>query len=431
MLQRKITRRRFLALTGAALTSSLLSRVAGQSSASVPLRVGAVIPTRREVEGLTAFNQDAVGEAARLGATLAWETLADRAEAAGFHLDLLIAAAPDGETAGRAAARLVEGEGAVALLGGSGPAQAEAVAVVAARAGVPFLDIGDSDTDCRPTTFQVGADASMYLEALASWFADAGTVRWHVVQADSAMWRDRFDRLAAAAPPKIKVSRTVVPENEPIFEASIDDAAAAGADLIVLLVEASAQLVFLGQYEGRGLPGVVTGYPEAAAQLRAFYAAALEAAPTAGVGPRVALWDARLDSGAAGALNDRFITRWGRPMDPTAWAAYSAVQVIVDAATASGTVERQAVFDYLADAAHSFELGKGPGVAFALSGQRLAQPIYVVAPDGQASLGLGASKLLNVANVLGQVPNASPATEDPSVWWKRFGPSGDSCAAPR
>src|SRR5690606_30864113 len=117
-----------------------------------------------------------------------------------------------------------------------------------------------------------------------------------------------------------------------------------GADAVVLLLEADAQLVFLGQYETAGVGAAAYAFPTDLAQTRAFYAAlAHDARETGAAVPRLAVWDASVE----GELNERFLARWGYPMDPAAWAAWAAVKVAVDAATAAGSSEPQALIEHL------------------------------------------------------------------------------------
>lgn len=82
------------------------------------------------------------------------------------------------------------------------------------------------------------------------------------------------------------------------------------------------------QYVTAGVDAVVYGYPTEIAQTRQFFAELAHDAPVTGAGPRVAMWDASIKY--YDGLSERFLGRWGYPMDLSAWAAYAAVEVTVN-----------------------------------------------------------------------------------------------------
>lgn len=395
----------------------LLTGAAAQAPQQ-PLRIGVVLPTKGRTQATTAFGMAALGEAVRMGARFAEEELADAAEAAGYRLEVLTASAPDAAAVGRAATRLVSADGVAVLVGGIDDGQREALAEVAAAHGLPFLSLsGGGSLECGTTTFSVVPSDADYAAALVAWFSAAGSSRWHVVQTDTPLWSARYEALAAALAqqgtgaggpePAVSVSRTLLPPDQPLFGQAI--AAAQGADLVLMLLDASAQLDFLSQYEAGGSAATVTGYPEQATQTRSYYVALLEVAPRSGGGPRLTAWDAALTTGAAGELNERFLSRWGKPMDPAAWAAYAAVRIAVEAVASSGSAYGPELLAAMRDS-RGFDVAKGGGTVFRGGSQALLQPLYVVALDPEAPRGLRPSETAALAQVIGTVPPSEVST---------------------
>ncbi|MBX3142105.1 MAG: quinoprotein dehydrogenase-associated putative ABC transporter substrate-binding protein, partial [Trueperaceae bacterium] len=328
-------------------------RVPDAAARQETLRVGFVVPTRTGVSLVPeASLYDVVGQAAVMGAQLAAEASNNRSAADAVDLELLLASAPSAEAAERATERLLAVNGVAALVGGLGDGQADMLAGIAEGAGVPFLNIGSPASAlrsaCLRSTFNVEAGAGMYLGAAASWFTGHGYARWYVVYEETGEGTELRDAALAAlgaVPGAVLAGATGVitgqPDYGPVFEA----VRRSGADLILVLVNAPDQIAFLAQEESVGPHVAALPYPYPVTQTRDFLGAMRVRADAQGLGYRVALWDATLgggdgagdggrdgagDGGPAGrsgseaagdALNDRFVARWGQPMDPAAWAA--------------------------------------------------------------------------------------------------------------
>lgn len=380
------------------LPEPMLTLGAGSVEERLRLRLGVVVPSLTGTDPVFPLGDELIGEPARRGAILAGEALDG---AAGWKLEVLVASAPSPEAARRAAERLIAAQDVSALIGGVGAGQAEVLATVAQERDLPFLNIGASDEPlrspaCYATTFNVEASENMYLSALALAIADAGNDRWFVVQSDTPEAERQYQYshglLAEQIPDGREVGRQIVPSDQPLFLDSFEAVGETGADAVVLLLDAGAQLVFLGQYETSGASAGVFGFPVASTQTRQYYAALKQDAPETGAGPRVALWDAALD-GEGKDLNERFLARWGRPMDPSAWAAYAAVEILLTAASAEEAAEPQALSRYLEEPSSSFEIHKGVNGAFSADSHQLQQPLYLVElnPDATTLLDLTVS----------------------------------------
>lgn len=354
------------------------------------VEVGVVLPTLTGTDPVFPLGDELAGEPARLGAVLAEEVLGEGADPP---LRVWVASAPTPEAARRAARRLIAAQGVSALVGGVGAGQAQELSAVAEEASLPFLNVGDADDGlraaCRPATFHVAASEGMLLDALAAALQQAGHTSWFVVRADVPTGERRDERLAESLARRIpegrELGRALVATDQPLYLDVIEAIAGSGADAVVLLLEADAQLVFLGQYETAAVAAEAFGYAATLTQTRQFYAALAHDAPTTGSGPRVALWDSSLGSPAATELGERFLARWGQPMDPSAWAAYAAVKIVVDAVAAVGSAEPRELIDYLGKGGQGFDVLKGAAVSFGAADHQLRQPLYVVTLDPHAA----------------------------------------------
>ncbi len=424
MWHSKLSRRHFLALSGIALGSQLIGKGQGQAPLSQVMRIGVVLPaeTGRSVTGV--FPERRIGEIAMLGVVLAEEEMNTSVQLSGTQQQVLIASAPDGEAALRAAERLASVEEVGAIVGGIGMEQAEALGQAAESGKVPFFNIGTSndllrDKACNRYTFHVEASAAMYMDALVAWLSSSGFRRCFFVQADTTEHEAHYQRaIRAFENNKInesEISRVIVSATQSVFLEVFEDIRVADIDVVVLLLDAAAQLVFLGQYGDIGFKAPVTGFPSAATQTRDFYAALQSTAPEAGSGYRVTLWEPTLRAHGAEELNERFLGRWGMPMDSPAWAAYQAIKMFYEAASSIGTLESAQIVDYLEGSHSSFDVHKGIGTSFRPWDHQLRQPLYMVKINGVAD------RPWNLAAVVDELPAQNAPSINPLEHLDRIG----------
>jgi ABC-type branched-subunit amino acid transport system substrate-binding protein len=431
---RRFSRRQFLALGGATLAAHLLGRqrvyaLDAQPRAVPVRRLGIVLPAATESMTRTSFGLGAISEAARQGALLASEEAGADAEGAGHQLKLLSSSAPDAAAAIRAAHRLAGSEGVLALIGGFDTEQAAGLALVAGQYGIPFLNIGASADLLRQrgspaNTFHVAASAAMYLDALAIWFSRAGPRSWYVIQADVPEQEAHWQRLREALhrhAPGTTLDRQTVPQGQPLYLDALAAVRSAEPDVVMLLLDAAAQLVFLGQYGAAGLDAPVTGFPDLATQMRDFQLATREATPQPATSYRAALWDTSLAGQDAHGLNERFVARWGRPMNPPAWASWAAVKILSDTINAGGAEGGATLLERLAGPGTVFSVAKGPGVSFRPWDFQLRQPLFIVRPDPEVADGSPVSLLTGLTEVAGTLPDPSGAGAVPDTSLDQLG----------
>lgn len=100
-----------------------------------------------------------------------------------------------------------------------------------------------------------------------------------------------------------------------------------------------------------------------------------EAAPVVG-------WDPSLERFGADTLNERFKTRFGRPMTLEAWTNWFAVKALWESSLRARATDAKALAAYLASDAAQFDGHKGRPLSFRSWDHQLRQPVYVrVAPS--------------------------------------------------
>lgn len=417
-LKPSLSRRQLLAWLGTTAMSQIARKARAQYSGNF-LRVGVILPTRTGSTPRNFLSSEIVGELAYLGATLAAEDLGGQDANKGQILDVHITSAPTPEVAVRAAARLLAVEQVSALVGGFSPEECQALSLLAHQRRVPFFNIGCAsdrlrEISCNSYTFHIEASAAMYLDALVDWFTQFGVRQWFFVYSGSKDGRALYERslIAMGRHPETTVGgQVVVPQEEQAFLQVLEAIRRAQPEGVLLLLDAATQLSFLGVYEDAGLDIPIIGFPDSVSQTRVFFNSLRNVAPRTGTGCRVVLWEATLEAYGASALNQRFASRFGQPLEPSAWAAYQAINLLYQAATIVGT-EGHKLVSYFESPHNHFEVGKGPGISFRPWDHQLRQPVYLVKLNPKAGIGIQLSQKLALAQLVGQVPDI-PAGTDP------------------
>jgi hypothetical protein len=106
---------------------------------------------------------------------------------------------------------------------------------------------------------------------------------------------------------------------------------------------------------------------------------------SAGSGETAAGWSSRLESGGAGALNDRYRIRFGEPMSPVSWASWFAARVAWSAYAGTRGGESAALARYLGATTRRYDGGKAIPLSFRVWDHQLRQPLYIVrhTPEGE------------------------------------------------
>lgn len=379
----EINRRQLIA--GGAGLGALLCMPSIARAQAQPFRIGVVSPSLSGQAAIQASVNRYIGDAVRQGVLLAEGPVSEVAAAEGIQLVVGMANAPTADAAARAGERFVWA-GIDALIGGVGEGQDEALSAIAEDAGVPFLNVSSASRElrqaCRQFTFHVSPSAAMYLDAMAIWGAEQGYRNWFVIHESNPAGESMMQRAAEAirrhGAEGDEIGAASAARGEAFYGQQISAAESAGADVILLLLDYIDQVAFLGNQESLRGDIPVLPFPEPTTQTRtyinSFAAVDMQTSPDF----RIGMWDASIADGAAGAFNDRYLSRWGTVADPQAWASYAAVQILFDAVRGAGAIDGATLADYLGNSNAVFDVLKGPGTSFRPWDHQLRQPVYIV-----------------------------------------------------
>lgn len=381
-----------------------------------PVRIGLIAPARtRQAHGF-----EAIGEAQRLGAALAENSIARLSNRDDVRFEVHLATAPNQAAALRAADRLVQVHGVSALIGGFDEGSSAALHSFAQRNGLPFFNIGSADMAlrnelCAPTTFHVEASSAMYLDALlASGVAPTGA-RWFVVyeaeRADAAFLARFQAQLEALEGGGELVGSAVAEPRQFVYFAELNAIDASDADAVLLMLGTEATDQFLVQFGLLRSEAELFTLLPLAAQSREVMLRYSQSAATAGAQPRPTLWDPALSdvggaatAGGAEDLNSRYSTRNALPMDPAAWASYAAVMSLFEATRAGAMASLADLSAFLTDPEVALELGKEQPLSYRPWDQQLRQPLYLSRIVPGARWGSTAAAQIDLGEVIARAP---------------------------
>lgn len=395
-----------------------LSRPTGGPRELGTLLVGAIVPAATPA-GLA---NAPTGEDARRGFAVAENSVATAA-AGSRPFVLLEAHAPTSASIERAALRLIRTEGVHALIGGYDNDEARLLARIATEHGVPFLNVGAEADDlrdavCFPTTLHVTPSLTSLVRGMVRASPAPEGQRLFVVAerglaSDAALaslersWRD-----AGGA----SVDVASVEPGQFVYYPIVEEARAASADVVMLLMNSEGQEALLGQAGTLDADVVVSGLATVRGQSRTFLQRFLQVAPERGGAGRVVVWDPALPV----ELNETFAARTAEPMEPAAWTTYAAILVAFDAARAGVLDDPDALRTYLTDPDTLLDVGKERPVRFRVGDGEMIQELYVSEAIPGASWGRTASQRSSIALVA--------STLNPDAIFDTAGDEAGGCA---
>ena len=378
-----------------------------QSSRSQLFRIGTVFP----IPTGNAAEADILGSSAQAGALFAEGLLGNDT---GFIPKIFMSSGPTVEATYRAAQRLVATEEVNALIGGFSVEQTHVLSQVAEEAKVLFFNIGTSDDTVQKSskyahTFHVEASSSAYLQALVTWFASLNRHHWFCVYSSSPKNKMRYrtaSKLIEDNDRASLVGSTAVGLGVDAYASYrdvIEQIRKVKPEAILLLLRPEDHDFFLSQYEFAGLEALITGFPDQLTQTRQAYTRSLQSAPHVGAGYRAALWEVTSRTPEAQALNENFMARTGTLMQSPTWAAYAAVNVLLDTARKTQATELEVLRAYLESEAASFDVQKGSRVAFRAHDHQLHQPLFIVKLTEGGAFSTAIRDELKLAKAVGQI----------------------------
>ncbi len=376
-----------------------------------PLAIGVIVPDAEDASEVTA----AVARGAVQGAEMAEEEHLFNADIFGIDFAVPIVRADGADAVVAAADALREEHEIMAVAGGFDDAEAAALSAWAAEAGLPYFNVGSEDDAlrndlCSPTTFHVAPSAAMYLDALVGWYVRSAYRDWFFVLGDGVdaealaertRWSMQERHFGAGEAGRAHFDRG---GDAAELAAEIE---AAGADVVLLLMDAEHQLETIAALEEAGSTVPVAGFPASETQTRTFFDLSRTAAPTLGSDHRATAWEASLDAYGAREINARFRDMFGVPMEPSAWATYQAVKIVFEAATLGESTDPEAVMEFITGPQGVFDIWKGIGVNFRPWDHQLRQSLYLI------RIREGAEEPFEYADLVGELPAIYMPGTDP------------------
>jgi len=379
-----LTRRSMLRATASASITGLFSTAL--QAEQISLTIGAVLPFGGGTSKNNAENLSDLAASAKRGLTFGLEDTQKNADLFGDQIKIHFAAAPSSEAAVRSAKRLVQLNKVQVLIGGFGLSETEELMRIAEENGVLFLNIACSADrlrqQCNKMSFHIEPSAAMYLDAIAAWYLRAGYRKWFIISDDTLEGTDRSDRSLVSIQERHwggkVVGQSNIQKGQTNFENEIHKIAKTKPDVVINLSDWLSQLRFAARFEAESSGIELTGFPEQAAQLRAFYGSLGQICRNSNAGHRASSWECTLDAYGARELNARFAARWGAPMDPISWAGFQAIKLSYEAAKFSNSSTGLTMSNYLSDPSTLLDVHKGIGVSFRLWDNQLRQSLYLV-----------------------------------------------------
>jgi ABC-type branched-subunit amino acid transport system substrate-binding protein len=353
------------------LRAALVSGVAacapklwGAAERKPPVRLGHLLP---------AASADPLAESARQGAALAAEEVRRTFAPLGVPFDLLSREIKTPEQAAQETEQLVRSHGALAVISALEGESEVAAATTLRRSGRIMLSTRTPHLAVPPPPgvklFRIGSSMGRYLDGLANWLVNEKDLRrWHFFATPDAA-SSNLVQLASSVLEKWRGRTAGISLLAELSEESI-------ADVLEMAGQRRAEVLFLGlkgevlrrflQLVPKDLPMLITG---------AFAHGALPGAPANSAWP--VDWHHSLERFGAGQLNQRFTTRFKRPMDSAAWTNWVAVKLLAGA----GLHPKSDDPEQMAAAVEEikFDGHKRTPLAFGVDGQ-LQHPFYLVSP---------------------------------------------------
>ena len=307
----------------------------------------------------------------------------------------------------RAARRLVVVEGAFAIIGGFGVEEGRELARVAKELNVLFVNVGSTDStlrsaQCFPQTFHVEATNIDYVNAALTYYESIGVNNWFILTEEPA-GKPFVDTIESALSELGRLSGSALVPDVPVsYRELVHQIAASSADGVLTIMSPTVEEYFISSVQGDLEDVPIVTRVGASQQTRTSYYRMALSAPIASEWPRVALWEANLDSDSAADLNDLFIARFGKPMDPSGWASYAAVKILADGMSVTQSTDPDRIGEYLSSGAE-FDLRKRTPVYFDGDRHQLIQPLYIVEIHSSERWGPSASEQLGIASVLSEL----------------------------
>jgi branched-chain amino acid transport system substrate-binding protein len=341
----------------------------GQAEA---IRVGHLTP-------LTGF-LGPLGEYAVMGVKLAVEEINGAGGVMGRKLELIAEDSVNPQTASTKAARLIERDKVVAIIGEISSASGLAIAQVAQRNKILFFNTGCNSDElrgkaCNRYMFHTEAANTMYVYACGQALLRDGMIKgkkWYGLTADYAFGHDLLKaakRFMLANGGEFAADE-LVPTDAADFSAYLLKIRNAKPDLVISNLAGAQIGNFMKQYLEFGLP-----YPVAGFGFDTAVAWGVGKGNVTGIWPLV--WDSQVKSQSAQKFTDAFTKKYGKPPENQAWGDYMSMKHVAQAMNELKTTDSTKIAEHLEKGA-KFDVMKSREGYYRNWDHQLMQEMYTI-----------------------------------------------------
>ena len=365
-------RRNVLKAGAAAATLGALGFPAISRGQAETVRIGHLTP-------LTGF-LGPLGEYAVMGVNLAVDEINASGGVMGRKIELIAEDSVNPQTASTKAARLIERDKVVAIIGEISSASGLAIATVAQRNRILFFNTGCNSDElrgksCNRYMFHTEAANTMYVYAAGQALLRDGMVKgkkWYSLTADYAFGHDLLKaakRFMAANGGEFAADE-LVPTDAADFSAYLLKIRNAKPDLVVSNLAGSQITNFMKQYMEYGLP-----YPVAGFGFDTAVAWGAGKGNVTGIWPLV--WDSQVKSASAQKFTEAFTKKYGKPPENQAWGDYMSTKHVAQAMNELKTTDSTKIVEHLEKGA-KFDVMKSRDGYYRNWDHQLMQEMYTI-----------------------------------------------------
>ena len=341
----------------------------GQAEA---IRIGHLTP-------LTGF-LGPLGEYAVMGVKLAVDEINASGGVMGRKIDLIAEDSVNPQTASTKAARLIERDKVVAIIGEISSASGLAIAQVAQRNKILFFNTGCNSDElrgkaCNRYMFHTEAANTMYVYACGQALLRDGMVKgkkWYSLTADYAFGHDllKAAKRFMLANGGAFAADELVPTDAADFSAYLLKIRNAKPDLVISNLAGAQITNFMKQYMEYGLPYSVAGFGFDTA-----VAWGAGKGNVTGIWPLV--WDSQVKSASAQKFTEAFTKKYGKPPENQAWGDYLSTKHVAQAMNELKTTDSTKIVEHLEKGA-KFDLLKTREGYYRNWDHELMQEMYTI-----------------------------------------------------
>ncbi len=321
-----------------------------------------------------------LGEYAVMGVNLAVDEINASGGVMGRKIELIAEDSVNPQTASTKAARLIERDKVVAIIGEISSASGLAIATVAQRNRILFFNTGCNSDElrgksCNRYMFHTEAANTMYVYAAGQALLRDGMVKgkkWYSLTADYAFGHDLLKaakRFMAANGGEFAADE-LVPTDAADFSAYLLKIRNAKPDLVVSNLAGAQITNFMKQYMEYGLP-----YPVAGFGFDTAVAWGAGKGNVTGIWPLV--WDSQVKSASAQKFTEAFTKKYGKPPENQAWGDYMSTKHVAQAMNELKTTDSTKIVEHLEKGA-KFDVMKSRDGYYRNWDHQLMQEMYTI-----------------------------------------------------